>query len=117
MRILLANVTFDQTKARGSDVLLRQVHMRVAGLPPHQRFRLRHYRVDNAHSNVYGAWLGLGSPDWPDSAQLAELHRRDGLEMLGLESNPSTDPSGNISLDFSLLMPALSLVELIPLPE
>jgi len=110
-------VTFDQTKARGSDVLSRKVSMNVTVLAPNHRFRLRHYRVDNTHSNVYRAWLDMGRPDWPDEAQLAELHRRDGLQMVGHESNPSTDSSGNISLEFSLPMPALSLVELIPRTE
>ncbi len=117
VRILLSNVTFDQTKARGSDVLSRQVSMHVTGLAPNRRFHLRHYRVDNTHSNVYGAWLEMGSPDWPDTAQLAELHRRDGLQMVGRKSTPSADSYGNIALEFSLPMPALSLVELVPLVE
>jgi xylan 1,4-beta-xylosidase len=115
VRILLWNVTFDQTKALGSEVLLRQVSMNVAGLAPNQRFGLRHYRVDNKHSNVYAAWLDMGRPDWPDVAQLAELHRRDALQMLEHRSTASTDSSGSLSLEFSLPMPALSLVELVPL--
>jgi xylan 1,4-beta-xylosidase len=115
VRILLSNVTFDQTKARGSDILSRQVSLNVTGLAPNRQFRLRHYRIDNKHSNVYGAWLDMGRPDWPDTAQLAELHRRDALQMLGHESTPGADSSGNISLEFGLPMPSLSLVELVPL--
>ena len=115
VRVLLWNVTFDQTKARGSSLLERRISMNVAGLAPHQGFRLRHYRIDNMHSNVYGAWLAMGRPDWPNAAQLAELHRRDALQMLEPESALSADASGNILLDFTLSMPALSLVELVPL--
>jgi xylan 1,4-beta-xylosidase len=117
VRMLLSNVTFDQTKARGSDVLSRQVSVSVAGLTPNGQFLLRHYRVDNKHSNVYGAWLELGQPNWPNSVQLAELHRRDALQMLGHKSTPNADSSGSIFLEFSLPMPALSLVELVPLTE
>lgn len=114
VRILLANVTFDQTKARGSDILSRQVSMNVTGLTSNRQFRIRHYRIDVNHSNVYRAWLGMGRPDWPDTAQLADLHRRDALQTLGHESTSSADSSGNIFIEFCLPMPALSLVELIP---
>ena len=115
VRILVWNVTFDQTKARGSEVLARSVSMNIAGLTPSQRFRLRNYRIDNTHSNVYGAWMEQGEPDWPDAAQLTELHRRDGLQTLEPESTQGADASGNIHVEFALPMPALSLVELVPL--
>jgi len=114
VRILLWNVTFDQTKARGSSVLERRISMNVAGLAPHQRFRLRHFRIDNVHSNVYGAWLAMGRPDWPNAAQLTELHRRDALEMISPQSSPDTDATGTMAVEFTLPMPALSLVELVP---
>ena len=117
LRILLWNVTFDQTKAGGSAILERRVSMNVTGLAPHQRFHLRHYRIDNTHSNVYGAWLSMGRPAWPDAAQLAELHRRDALQTLGPAIAAGADASGTLPLDFTLPMPALSLVELVPLNE
>ena len=115
VRILLWNVTFDQTKARGSSVLERRVRMNVSGLAPHQRFRVRHYRIDNLHSNVYGAWLAMGHPDWPNATQLAELHRRDTLEAFAPESAQNADGSGAIPVEFTLPMPGLSLVEMVPL--
>jgi xylan 1,4-beta-xylosidase len=115
VHILLWNVTFDQTKGRGSDALARQVRVNVTGLVPGRRFKLHHYRVDNAHSNVYGAWLAMGQPVWPDARQLARLHRRDALETLGPETVRSADASSNVLIDFTLPMPALSLLELVPL--
>jgi xylan 1,4-beta-xylosidase len=114
VRILIWNVTFDQTKARGSDALARHIIMNVGGLARRRQFRLRHYRIDNAHSNVYGAWLEMDRPAWPDAAHLAELHRRDSLQTLGAESEIATGASRSISLEFTLPMPALSLVELVP---
>jgi len=114
VRILVWNVTYDQTKARGSDALARQVSLVVTGLLPGQRFCQRHYRVDNTHSNVYGAWQAMGRPDWPNAQQLAELHRRDELEMLEPERSGTSDASGKVQLQFGLPMPSLSLIELAP---
>jgi len=114
VRILVWNVTFDQTKARGSDALAREVSLAVTGLLPSQRFRQRHYRVDNTHSNVYGAWQAMGRPDWPNAQQLTELHRRDELEMLEPERSRIADASGKAQLQFELPMPSLSLIEMVP---
>jgi xylan 1,4-beta-xylosidase len=116
LRILLWNVTFDQTKSRGSAILDRQVGLHLAGLTPNSRFRLRHFRVDNTHSNVYGDWLAMGKPDWPNAGQLAELHRRDELQMLAPGSILTSNTTGNLQLDFTLPMPALSLIELANVP-
>jgi xylan 1,4-beta-xylosidase len=112
--VLLWNVTFDQTKAGGSAALARQVTLRVVGLPAARKFLLRHFRVDNAHSNVYAAWQAMGRPDWPNAAQLAELHRRDELQTLEPERQVTTDATGVLQIDFELPMPALSLIELLP---
>jgi xylan 1,4-beta-xylosidase len=114
VRVLLANVTFQQNKAQGDTRLDRHVSLVLKGLPREQRFRLRHYRVDNLHSNVTAAWQALGKPDWPDAAQLDELHRRDALEMLEPDREISADSAGQITVDFNLPMPALSMIELMP---
>lgn len=34
---------------------------------------LRHYRMDETHSNAFGVWKAMGSPQNPTSAQYAEL--------------------------------------------
>lgn len=117
VRILIWNVTFDQTKARGSGILARYVSMNVAGLAPHARYRIRQYSIDNEHTNVYGAWVDMGRPDWPDVRQTAELHRRDSLQMAAPEMEGTADASGNILLSFTLPMPALALVELASIDE
>jgi hypothetical protein len=56
----------------------------------------------------------MGRPDWPDARQLAELHRRDALEMVAPETLETSDDSGALRLQFLLPMPALSLIELVP---
>jgi len=58
--------------------------LRIHGLPSTlDRVLLTHYRIDDTHSNAYGAWLAMGSPQQPSAAQLAELKRRQGLQLLG----------------------------------
>ncbi len=118
IRILLCNVSYDQTKPEATaetSALLRHIALSVAGLPPGKRYLARHYRVDDARSNVYAAWKSLGQPAWPDAAQLAELRRHDSLELMEPESELAVPPSGSVELKFDLPMPALSQVELIPL--
>jgi xylan 1,4-beta-xylosidase len=58
--------------------------LRIQGLPATLgRVLLTHYRIDDTHSNAYTVWLAMGSPQQPSAAQLAELKRRDGLQLLG----------------------------------
>ena len=115
IRVLLTNVTYQQIHAGGDGRLERYVNLTVSGLMAGQRFNMHHYRIDNTHSNVYAAWQALGRPDWPDAAQLAELHRLDALETVEPGREVVADPGGRITLDFNLPMPAVSMVELVPI--
>jgi xylan 1,4-beta-xylosidase len=114
VRVLLANVTYQQLKASGDALLERNISLTFTGLEPRRRFRLHHYRVDNQHSNVYSAWQGMGKPDWPDAVQMAELRRRDVLETAEPDREVFSDSNGQLAVDFKLPMPALSMIELIP---
>jgi xylan 1,4-beta-xylosidase len=114
VRVLLANVSYQQTKVQGDVRLERHVSLTVAGLAPGQCFDLRQYRIDGSHSNVYAAWQALGKPNWPDAAQLAELHRHDALEMVEPDRKVSANSDGEVTLDFKLPMPAVSMVEIEP---
>jgi len=40
------------------------------------------FRIDDAHSNAYAAWKGMGSPQAPSAEQIGELKRVEGLELL-----------------------------------
>lgn len=116
VRVLLSNVIYQQTKINGDARLGRHISLTISELAPGKAFNLRHYRVDSSHSNVYAAWQALGKPDWPDTAQLAELHRRDALDMEEPKRLVSANSDGQITLDFDLPMPAVSMLELAPGP-
>jgi xylan 1,4-beta-xylosidase len=57
--------------------------LHIQGLPSTlRRVLLSEYRIDDTHSNAYSVWLAMGSPQQPSAAQIAELKRRDGLQLL-----------------------------------
>jgi xylan 1,4-beta-xylosidase len=72
---------------------------------------VRHFRVDDQHSNAYTAWLAMGSPQPPTEAQYAQLEKAAQLEML---NNPTWMPveKGNLILTFDLPRQAVSLIEI-----
>jgi xylan 1,4-beta-xylosidase len=88
------------------------VTLALTGLPKAAtRVLLRHYRIDQEHSNSYTVWKAMGSPRIPTSEQYARLERSGHLELL--ESPSWSDVSGG-KLDIKLLLPrhAVSLLEL-----
>ena len=109
------NGTVDVTKAGGDPLLDRDVDVTIAGLPP-GRYRVRHRRIDEHHSNIGRAWerLSAGQP-WPDEVGWKALRAADLLEQLEPPVEVSTD-AGALQLEFKLPMPSISLVELEPLP-
>lgn len=115
LQVLLANATYEQAQAAGSPSLTRTVRLRIEGLSPQARFRLRHSRIDHTHTNVFGVWNEMGAPAEPSADQLSRLRQKDDLELLEAPRELQPDPSGSISFDVELPMPAVSLVELSPL--
>jgi xylan 1,4-beta-xylosidase len=115
IEILLSNATPQQRKAAGSAPLDRHVSLTVSGLTPGASYRLEHNRIDNDHSNVYGAWQAMGSPKWPDASQMASLHQRDALQILTAPATLTANQQGEVTLDFDLPMPAVSFVKFVPL--
>jgi xylan 1,4-beta-xylosidase len=111
--IVAWNGTVDVTKAGGAPLLDRQATLRISGLG-HGPYRLRHRRLDEAHSNLVARWNAMrDDADWPDEIQWAELHAADILE--GLEPPREVTPeAGTIELAFGLPMPSVSLIELEP---
>ncbi|MGI8830665.1 MAG: GH39 family glycosyl hydrolase [Candidatus Limnocylindria bacterium] len=107
------NGTVDVTKADGDPLLGRSVTLRVTSLPG-GRYRLRHRRLDDAHSNLVAAWAEIGgTADWPDDGQWQELAARDLLE--DVEPERVVDATdGTVELAFELPMPSVSLLELTP---
>ena len=88
----------------------REVTLKVTGLAAGMKYRLRHYRVDNNHSNIYAAWVALGKPDWPKPVPLADLRQHDRLDVLHDDKEIIVNVDGAAELQFTLPMPGLSLV-------
>jgi xylan 1,4-beta-xylosidase len=111
--VLAWNGTVDVTKAGGAPLLDRSAMLRMDGLD-RSRYRLRHRRLDAAHSNLVASWAELGAgADWPDDAQWQRLAAESRLEELEPERVMEAT-SGSIALAFELPMPSVSLIELIP---
>lgn len=84
----------------------------VSGLPKDAtRVLLRHYRIDDDHSNAYTEWKQIGSPQTPTPEQYRRLEAAGQLQLL---NSPSwiTTQAGEAQLHFALPIEALSLLEL-----
>jgi xylan 1,4-beta-xylosidase len=90
------------------------VALAIEGLDPGIRYELRHRRVDREFSNITRAWERLGCPTWPDERGWAELQSADRLELIE-PTAPASVRDGRLVVEFELPMPAISLIELLPL--
>jgi xylan 1,4-beta-xylosidase len=89
-----------------------EVTVTLRGLPfPASGARVRHWRIDQTHSNAYTIWQELGRPQDPTAEQLARLRERQGVE-----AGPPVDvvPSEGDELRLRLDLPlhACSLLEI-----
>ena len=88
------------------------VALTVTGLPlASGEARLRHYRIDETHSNSFAAWKRMGSPIAPDEKQYAELEAAGKLAPM---EGPATVrvEGGQATLPIALPRQAVSLVVL-----
>lgn len=58
-----------------------KVRIEIAGVPDGRRL-LRHYRIDETHSNAWTAWKKMGSPQSPSAEQYAALEAAGQLQEL-----------------------------------
>jgi len=77
------------------------------GKPP----ALRHYRMDEAHSNAFAVWKTMGSPQDPTGAQYAELEAAGQLAQIEATDALSVE-NGNIVLRTTLPRQGVSLLRL-----
>jgi xylan 1,4-beta-xylosidase len=88
------------------------VRLGVMGVPAGaKRVLLRHYRIDQMHSNAYTVWKELGSPQNPTPEQYARLESAGQLQLLESPRWVSAD-GGKVELSFTLGSQAVSLVQL-----
>lgn len=89
-----------------------EVELTLTGLPiPAGGAELRHFRVDEEHSNAFATWKRLGSPPEPTSAQYAQLEKAGQLATLGLSETVRVE-NGVARLKFKLSRQAVSLLQL-----
>ena len=112
--IAVWNVTLDQSKIAGDPLLDRVIRVRVAA-PPGVSFTVRHYRIDEGHSNIVPVWERMrGGAPWPDDGQWAALRERNTLDELGPPWSAAAGADGVLELAFELPMPGVSYLELDP---
>lgn len=88
------------------------INLNITGLPPNaKRVLLRHYRIDQNHSNSYTAWQAMGSPQKPLPGQYAKLEKAGQLQLVG-SPHWIDETNGSATLKFALPLQAISLVEL-----
>jgi xylan 1,4-beta-xylosidase len=107
LSVLAWNYHDDDLPAADSAVALD-----ISGIPAGlKRVLVRHYRIDQTHSNAWSVWKQLGSPQHPTVEQYATLEAAGQLQEL-------TSPhwidvkNGAAKLDFALPRNAVSLVQL-----
>jgi xylan 1,4-beta-xylosidase len=74
---------------------------------------VKHYRIDQSHSNAYAEWVRQGRPMYPAPGQRAAIKAREGLELL--EPPQRILPrDGKVKLSFQLPVHAVSLLVIAP---
>jgi xylan 1,4-beta-xylosidase len=58
-------------------------NVKVQGIPRGvTRVLVKHYRIDDTHSNAYTVWKAMGSPQQPTTEQYGQLKSEAGLQLL-----------------------------------
>jgi xylan 1,4-beta-xylosidase len=88
-----------------------EVQLQISGLPASaKRATLRHYRIDETHSNAWTAWKNMGSPQQPTPEQYKALEAAGQLQEL---KPPATVTiAAPMKLDVQLPRQAVSLLQL-----
>lgn len=104
--VLIWNYHDDDAPAPGAAVglLIRDLLGHVT------RVQVRHYRIDEHHSNAYTVWKQSGSPQQPSAAQYSRLLLAGRLEELTPPEWISTS-KGEVRLSFNLPRHAVSLLK------
>ena len=88
------------------------VTLTIDGLPP-GRATVTHMRIDDTHSNSYAAWVKMGSPQTPSSAQYAELERASALQPLTPPRQVAIGRDGRVTEAFDLPRKSVSFVKVV----
>jgi xylan 1,4-beta-xylosidase len=100
--ILVRNVTLDQSKIEGSELLKRELNVHIEQLED-QTYQTSLARIDSLHSNIATCWNS--QDDWPTSEQWDWLHK---VNTLDEQVIPEVVPmGGTVQLAFDLPMPGV----------
>ena len=105
--VVLTNADVDHVAGPAAEI-----HLHAAGISRDtKRVLIRHYRIDQTHSNAYTVWKQMGSPQKPNEEQYKTLEAAGQLQLL---SSPhwTEARNGAVDLQFSLPLQGLSLVQL-----
>ena len=85
------------------------INLEIENLPLDGEVKIKHYRIDENHSNAYAEWERQGRPNYPNEAQKQAILARSGLEF---ECAPyeSKIENGKLSESFTLPTHAISLL-------
>lgn len=113
--VLLWNSSLDQSRIPGDPLLGRRVTVTVSGLPAGE-VTVRHWRVDEEHSNVFATWRALGGAerDWPAEEEWKVLRAADGLTTYEPARTGTVGPDGRLVVAVDLPHPAISYLEVVP---
>jgi xylan 1,4-beta-xylosidase len=90
--------------------LAAPITLTIEGLPA-GRATVIHSRIDDTHSNSYSAWLKMGSPRNPTSAQYAELEKASELQALRPPRQTTITQDGRLTETFELPRKSVSFVK------
>ncbi len=92
------------------------VELTLRGLPDSaDGLRVRHFRIDEEHSNAFTAWKKMGSPQQPTAEQYAELETASQLAEIDAQAVNAQNGSATVSV--SLPRQAVSLLVIEPEAE
>lgn len=74
---------------------------------------LKHYRIDQEHSNAYAEWVRQGKPMYPAPGQRAAIKAREGLEVAS-PPQQVVATGGKVNLRFTLPVHGVSLFVVAP---
>lgn len=90
-----------------------QVNLIVNGIPASaKRVLVRHYRIDQEHSNSYTLWKKMGGPQNPSPEQYSQLVAAGELQLLASPDWVSLKKAGTFETNFTLPRHAVSLIQI-----
>jgi xylan 1,4-beta-xylosidase len=87
------------------------IRLSITGLHGTRDATFSQCRIDEDHSNAFGAWKRMGSPQQPTPEQYAQLEKAGQLTRLGAEENVAVE-NGHATIRVTLPRQAVSLLRL-----